>query len=51
MKLCTNGAIKILFAPKEIVEFSLNAFLSFKVIQKYLKLKEMHFLPLGVVCI
>ena len=49
MKPCRNEAIIILFAPKHFVEFSFKALVPFKVIQKYSKLKEMQFLPLGVV--
>ena len=46
MKPCQNEAIIILFAPKHFVEFSFKALMTFKVIQKYWKLKEMQFLPL-----
>ena len=49
IKPCVNEAILILFAPKCSVEFSLKALMPSEVIQKYWKLKEKQFLPLGVV--
>ena len=42
---------EILFSPEYFAEFSFKALMSFRVIQKYWKLKEMQFLPLGVVLI
>ena len=51
MKPYSNKPIIILFSPKHFVEFSLKALMSFKVIQKYWKLKEMQFIPLGVVVV
>ena len=49
IKPCWNEAILILFAPKCFVEFSVKSLMPFEVIQKYWKLKEKQFLPLGVV--
>ena len=47
IKPCWNEAILILFAPKCFVEFSVKSLMPFEVIQKYWKLKEKQFLPLG----
>ena len=49
IKPCWNEAILIIFAPKCFVEFSVKSLMPFEVIQKYWKLKEKQFLPLGVV--
>ena len=49
LKPCQKGANSIPFAPKCFVDFLLKALMSFEVFQKYWKLKEEHFLPLGVV--
>ena len=49
IKPCWNEAILMIFAPRCFVEFSVKSLMPFEVIQKYWKLKEKQFLPLGVV--